>query len=301
MQQFDLLTRPRAIATRADGKSPAHSAPQSTRLGHKPLVLAKIGNLEARLASSKAEVRAAQALRYRIFYEEMAAKPSPLQLVTRRDHDAWDRVCDHLLVIDRDGARDGQIVATYRLMTDAASRRTGMPFYSQSEFDIASLRARMPERRFLELGRSCVLAPWRSKRTIELLWAGIWSYVLSRGADVLIGCASFAGTDPGAIAEPLSFLCRHAGAEDNWRIDARPGLVVTMDSIAAGKTDARQAMHALPPLIKGYLRLGAMFSREAVVDRRFGTIDVLVILPVERISRRYLRYYGSDGERHSPN
>jgi putative hemolysin len=299
MQQFDLPAR--SLAPRSDERLAVPLPRQETGSARAASPLARIGTLEARLARSKAEIRAAQALRYRVFYEEMAAKPTPLQMLIRRDHDAWDKACDHLLAIDDSSARADRIVATYRLMTDAAARRAGMSFYSQSEFDVASLRARKPERTFLELGRSCVLAPWRSKRTIELLWAGIWNYVLSCRADVLIGCASFTGTDPETVAEQLSFLFHHAGADGDWQVAARPELALPMDRLAADAIDMRRALRALPPLIKGYLRLGAMFGRQAAIDRRFGTIDVLVILPVERINRRYLEFYGSAGERHQPS
>ncbi len=270
--------------------------------------LAKLGPLEARLANSRAEIAAAQNLRFQVFFEEMGAKASPVQHLTQTDRDAWDDTCDHLLVIDRSaptrlGVRQGgRLVATCRLMTDDAALATGRTFYSQGEFELDAMFARHRDKHFLELGRSCVLAPWRAKRTIELLWAAIWRYVRAKNIDVLIGCASFAGTDPLAIAEQLAYLHHFSGVGRQWPVRARPnmtsGRIVAMDRIGRGEVDPRRALRDMPPLIKGYLRLGAMFSGEAVIDPAFGTIDVLVVLPVERINSRYVGFYGANAERH---
>jgi len=84
-------------------------------------------------------------------------------------------------------------VGTYRLLRQEVAERHG-GFYSAGEFEIADLLKRHPGKRFLELGRSCVLPAYRSKRAIELLWRGIWTYVREHRIDVMIGCASFVGT-----------------------------------------------------------------------------------------------------------
>ena len=103
------------------------------------------------------------------------------------------------------------VVGTYRLQRqEIAAAHHG--FYTAGEFDIGGLVARHPNLKFLELGRSCVLPPYRNKRTVELLWHGIWSYVRRHDLDVMIGCASLDGTDPQALALPLSFLHHFAGA-----------------------------------------------------------------------------------------
>ncbi|MEC9343341.1 MAG: GNAT family N-acyltransferase [Pseudomonadota bacterium] len=279
-------------------------------------VLGRLGGLETRLARSKAEIRAAQALRYQVFYQEGSAQAGARARLTRRDSDRWDRVCDHLLVIDRDGGHGdrqhasgrqalddpGRIVGTYRFLTGAHARRAGSGFYSQSEFDIASIVDRHAPLHFMELGRSCVLPTWRNKRTVELLWQGCWAYVLNNHVDVMIGCASFEGTDPGRLAEPLSFLFHHAAPPPEWQVRARQGKATCMNLVPAEAINAKKALHALPPLIKGYLRLGAWFASEAVVDRQFATTDVLVILPVSRLNPRYVSYYGADaGRRAAPS
>jgi putative hemolysin len=260
--------------------------------------LGRIGALETRLARSKTEIRTAQALRYEVFYCEGSANPKASVRLRRRDTDRWDRACDHLLVIDRDGEHeDGRIVGTYRFLTGEHAGRAGIDFYTQGEFDIAPLMTRQPDLHFMELGRSCVLPQWRTKRTVELLWQGCWAYVLNNKVDVMIGCASFEGTDPGKLAEPLSFLYHHAAPEANWQVRARAGRGVSMNLLGAEDINPKRALHALPPLIKGYLRLGAWFAGEAVIDRQFATTDVLVVLPVSRLNPRYVSYYGADAGR----
>jgi putative hemolysin len=257
--------------------------------------LGRLGNLEVRLAGNAFEVRRAQALRYRVFYEEMSAIPDFRARQTRRDVDRFDRYCDHLLVVDHAGGRE-EIVGTYRLLRhEVAARRGG--FYSAGEFDVAPLLQRKPDLRFLELGRSCVLPAYRTKRALELLWHGVWAYVRQHRSDVMLGCASLAGTDPEEIALPLAFLHHHARASGAWSVKAREERRVAMDLMPACDVDRRAALRALPPLVKGYLRLGAMVGDGAVVDRQFGTTDVLMVLPVAAISARYVAHYGADATR----
>jgi L-ornithine Nalpha-acyltransferase len=269
-----------------------------------PVVLGRLGSLELRLATTRKDIRRAQKLRYKVFYEEMGAAPSATQQLTRRDKDAFDRVCDHLLVYDLDG-RDGplggrkpKVVGTYRLLRQEVAERN-FGFYSAQEFDIAPLMARHPGFRFLELGRSCVLKPYRTKKTVELLWQGIWAYVLHHRMDVMFGCASLEGVDPIAIREELAFLQEQAAATGEWSAAARPERAVPMDLMPPAKLDRRRALAALPPLVKGYLRVGCRIGDGAVIDPQFGTTDVLIILPVADIDRRYISYYGADASRYA--
>ena len=161
------------------------------------------------------------------------------------------------------------------------------------------LLAANPGLRFLELGRSCVLKPYRNKRTVELLWHGIWTYVLHHRIDVMLGCASLEGTDPQKLALPLSFLHHFARSPETWRVRAVDERFVPMDRLAKEAIDPKAALHALPPLVKGYLRLGATFGEGAVVDRQFGTTDVLVMLPVSAINPRYIEHFGAGADRHA--
>jgi L-ornithine Nalpha-acyltransferase len=263
--------------------------------------LGRLGNLEVRLARSSEEVKQAQRLRYRVFYEEMSAIANVRALVSGRDRDPFDRFCDHMLVLDHatdDGFGAPQIVATYRLLRqEVAEKKRG--FYSASEFGVDRLVARHRDRNFLELGRSCVLKPYRTKRTVELLWGGIWGYVRRHGSDVMIGCASLEGTDVERLAPLLAFLRQHCPPPENWRVAALPGRGVPLDALNARPVDEMTAMRKLPPLIKGYLRLGAYVCEDAVIDYQFGTTDVFLVLPHERISARYINFYGADASRHA--
>jgi L-ornithine Nalpha-acyltransferase len=273
------------------------------RLGPNP-VMGRLGSLEVRLATTAKEIRQAQRLRFKVFYEEMSALPSGASLFSRRDLDEYDAVCDHLLVVDHDPepkpfrAAKPRVVGTYRLLRqEVADRHFG--FYTAGEYDIAALVDANPQLRFLELGRSCVLRPYRNKRTVELLWHGIWTYVLHHRIDVMIGCASLEGTDPKRLAAPLSFLHHYAGAREPWRARAIDGRYVDMNLLSRETVDPKAALRQLPPLIKGYLRLGASFGDGAVVDHQFGTTDVLVILPVAAISGRYIEHFGPAAHRHA--
>lgn len=279
--------------------APADIAP---RTATRPVTdaLGRIGNLETRLARSPAEIDAAQAVRYRVFAEEMNARLSPDAVRRKRDTDAWDMVCDHLLVLDTAIAGDAeeQIVGTYRLLRQEVAAVSG-GFYSQSEFDVDALVARHPGKRFMELGRSCVLPEYRTRRTVELLWQGCWAYALKHGADVMFGCASFPGAIPEEHALALSFLHHNVRAKDEWSVAALPEFHRTMDLMPVEAIDAKRALAAMPPLVKGYLRLGASIGSGAVVDHAFGTTDVLIVLPIGRISGRYINYYGADAGRFS--
>jgi putative hemolysin len=265
--------------------------------------LGRCGSLEVRLARGPREIWRAQRLRYRVFYQEMSAKPDVVSRMFRRDADRFDAACDHLLVIDhaargRFGGVRPKVVGTYRLMRQSAAKRLG-GFYTQSEFDLDAMMARHPGLRFLELGRSCVLEPYRGKRTIEMLWRGICAYIRHHRIDAMFGCASFDGTDPDALAVPLSFLHHNARSVGDWGAAARADRHVAMDRLPAQTIDAKLALKQMPPLIKAYLRLGARFGSGAVIDRQFGTTDVLVILPVAAIDQRYFDYYGDEGQRYA--
>jgi putative hemolysin len=260
--------------------------------------IARAGALEVRLARSKKEVRKAQRLRFKVFFKEGGAIADAKATLTRRDADRFDRHCDHLIVIDhaarnRFGKIKPRVVGAYRLLrSDIAFAKCG--FYSADEYNISELILRHPGKRFLELGRSCVLAEYRGKRTIDLLWRGLLAYIRLHEIDVLIGCASFDGANPLKHAAALSYLAHHARAENEWRVRARDERHTPMELLSRDAVDQRRALAALPPLIKGYLRVGAKFGDGAVVDRKFNTVDVLVVMPVALMDARYLEHFGDE-------
>jgi len=254
-------------------------------------VLASAGAFEVRLAETESEVEAAQRLRYRVFYEEMSAVPSPEMRADRRDFDRFDAYCDHMLVIDRGVTdEDGQpsVVGTYRLMRDVDAVRAGA-FYTAGEYDIAPLLAQLGGKaKLVELGRSCVLKSYRSKpATMALLWRGIAVYNERFSLDLMFGCASLAGTDPEALALPLSYLHHFHAMPEGLRVRALPDLYVEMNRMPKEAIDAKEALRSLPPMIKGYVRAGASIGQGAVIDRQFTTTDVFIYFPVAKLDARY--------------
>lgn len=248
------------------------------------------GRLEVRLAAGEDEIRASQALRYRVFYEEMAARPSPEMARLKRDFDRFDGICDHLLVFDHDvGTGVDAVVGTYRLFRRAVAEAEG-GFYTASEFDIAGLVAMKGE--ILELGRSCVDRAHRNRPTMQLLWAGIAAYVFHHDIVMMFGCASLPGTDPEVHAEALSYLYHQHLAPPEFRPRALEGLYVPMNRRPFDSLDARRVLASLPPLIKGYLRLGGFVGDGAVIDEQFNTTDVCIMVKTDLVTSRYVRHYG---------
>ncbi|HEY1736959.1 MAG TPA: GNAT family N-acyltransferase, partial [Methylovirgula sp.] len=276
---------------------PAASRSGKRDLAGLPRVLGRFGQFEIRLAATKKDVRKAQRLRYKVFYEEGGAAAQAATALVRRDLCPFDRYCDHLLVYDMDnrnsfGRSKPKLVGTYRLLRRSVAEKHG-GFYSASEFDIAPLLGRHKDMNFLELGRSCVHAKYRTKRVIELLWRGLWIYAKHHHVDALIGCASLPGTNPLALALPLSFLHHQASANDTWQVTPLKGRAVAMGILEANAVDARKGVAALPPLVKAYLRVGAKFGNGAVIDAQFGTVDVFTIMLIAEIEDRYIAHFGS--------
>jgi L-ornithine Nalpha-acyltransferase len=261
-------------------------------------VLGRMGSLEVRLAQTAAELAAAQELRFKIFFDGHGAKHESAAALEERDADRFDAVCDHLLVYDTaiPEPEHRQIVGTYRLLRGEKAR-DAHGFYSAGEYDVDRLTLSKPNLNFLELGRSCVKPEYRSKRTVELLWHGIWAYCRRHRVDVMFGCASFMGTIPAAHALALSFLYHNCRATPEWDVRALPQHHQPMDLMPLEAINPKVALFSMPPLMKGYVRLGAMIGDGAVVDEAFGTTDVFIILPVSNISSRYITYYGAEADR----
>lgn len=247
------------------------------------------GPLQVRLAETAEDIDAAQALRYRIFYETLGARPLPDMRRRRRDVDRFDDDCDHLLVLDHSrGGGPDRVVGTYRLLRRRGATRVG-GFYSAAEYDIAPLVAHPGE--ILELGRSCVDAPYRHRPAMQLLWSGIAAYVIHHGIALMFGCASLPGTDPDELALPLSYLYHYHLAPPALRPRAQNERYVDMRRIAMGAIDPGRALNALPPLIKGYLRLGGFSGDGAVIDEQFNTTDVCILVKTDLVTEKYSRHY----------
>ena len=250
-------------------------------------------DLLIRLAETPAEIAASQELRFRVFCEEMDAKPSREMAVMRREFDSFDEFCDHLLVFnDANGEEAESVVGSYRLMRRSAAARRGQ-FYSADEYDISVLLNHPGE--IMELGRSCVERDHRSGAVMHLLWRGIAEYVFHFDVDVMFGCASLPGTEPEHLKEPLSFLFHHHLAPVELRPRAVAERYLAMDRMAPESIDAQSAMRQLPPLIRGYLRLGGYVGDGAVIDRDFGTTDVCVVVKTDLVTEKYYRHYARSG------
>jgi len=226
------------------------------------------------LAVDDSEIHEAQRLRYQVFAEEMGARLS--STLPGHDTDLYDPLCDHLLVRD---LASGEVVGTYRILPpDAAQRVSG--YYSEQEFDLTRLNFLRP--RMAELGRSCVHPAHRGGSVIARLWMGLADYMTRYGHEYIVGCASIGMADGGHIAASVyrQLTERHL-APIEWR--ATPRYRLPVESLDDGQTAA------LPPLIKGYTRLGAMVCGEPAWDPDFNTADLLMLLPMAQLNRSYAR------------
>jgi len=228
------------------------------------------------LARSEEEVREAQRLRYKVFVEELGAR---IQTRTPdHDIDLYDPFCEHLIVRESHADR---IVGTYRILSPAAARRVGN-YYSENEFylnRLHNLRGRM-----VEVGRSCIHPEHRSGAVITLLWAGLANYMVSNSYDYLIGCASIGMVDGGHNAANLFVqIAPDYMAPAEYRVFPQHGL--PFERLASGQPAL------VPPLIKGYLRVGAWICGEPAWDPDFNTADLLLLLPMSRMNPRYMRHF----------
>jgi putative hemolysin len=228
------------------------------------------------LAVDDSEIREAQRLRHKVFAEEMGARLS--SALPGHDIDLYDPFCDHLLVRELAG---GEVVGTYRILPPDAARRVGS-YYSEQEFDLTRLNFLRP--RMAEIGRSCVHPAHRSGAVIARLWLGLANYMTRYGYEYIVGCASIGMADGGHIAASVhrQIVERHL-APVEWRATPRTRLPV--ESLDDGRTAA------LPPLIKGYTRLGAMVCGEPAWDPDFNTADLLMLLPMAQLNRSYARRF----------
>jgi L-ornithine Nalpha-acyltransferase len=244
-------------------------------------------SLRVRLARSAADIRAAQRLRYSVFHEEMGARLPDPAIGQGLDVDPYDAIADHLLVEWQANGRC-EVVGTYRLLRQSAAE-IGGGFYSSGEFDLTPLLEHSARTggRLLELGRSCVAPQFRNSATIQLLWRGIADYLAEHDISHLFGCASFPGIDVDRHAAALSYLHHFVLAPPHLRARAQTASSIDMNILQIGNYDRSSAIRSLPPLIRGYLRVGAMVGDGAWIDEAFGTIDVFVVMPVETIAARY--------------
>ncbi len=247
------------------------------------------GSFSVSLASARDEIDDLQALRYRVFVQEMGATSSLAATAIQRDVDKFDDVADHLIVVDNESKEMARrTVATCRLLRCSAAAKLG-GFYSAEEYDVESIQS-FPGR-ILELGRSCVDPEYRHRPVMHLLWSGIAAYVFHNEIDLMFGCASFPGINPLELGPQLSLLYHEYLAPPHLRPFALPHRRVEMGIVAAEQLDVEQTLSCLPPLIKGYLRLGGFVGDGAVIDTEFNTTDVAIILKTDSVTEKYYKHY----------
>ncbi len=233
-------------------------------------------SLHVALARDEAEIQEAQRLRYKVFGEELGARLSCR--IPGHDTDHFDPYCDHLIVRDQ---QTGKVVGTYRILPPDAARRIG-GYYSEGEFYLNRLHHLRD--RIVEIGRSCIHPDYRNGAVIALLWSGLAEYMVTRGHDYLIGCASIGMGDGGHNASNIySQLTGEHMAPLEYRVFPRHRL--PFEHLANGQPAT------IPPLIKGYLRAGAWVCGDPAWDPDFNTADLLLLLPMSKINPRYVRHF----------
>ena len=242
-----------------------------------------------RLATSEADLQAAQRLRYEVFVEELGGGGPLVDHAARLERDRFDPYFDHLLLTE-EGA--GQVIGVYRLLRGDRAEAAG-GFYSEGEYDLGVLKR--SGRSLLELGRSCVHRDFRGGVAMMHLWSALADYVRTHRIEILFGVASFHGTDVAALAQPLSLLHHRHLAPPDMRVRALEKSFQTMDLVPEAQIDRKRAMVAIPSLIKGYLRLGGCVGEGAFVDRAFNTTDVCLVMDTQRLGGRQARLYGAAG------
>ncbi|MCT2543097.1 GNAT family N-acetyltransferase [Streptomyces atratus] len=232
------------------------------------------------LATDQDEVRAAQRLRHLVFAGELGARlegPEP-----GLDIDAFDAYCDHLLVREQ---TTGDVVATYRVLPPDRARIAGR-LYAESEFDLGRLGPIRDD--LVEVGRSCVHPAHRDGAVIALIWAGLARYMERTGHNWLAGCCSIPLGDGGTAAAGAweTVRTKYLAPEDHWVTPHR-----LWQPTPAAQAAAPTGLATLPPLLRGYLRLGARVCGAPAHDPDFNVADLYVLLSLRRTDPRYLRHF----------
>ncbi len=230
------------------------------------------------LTTDSDEVRAAQRLRHRVFAGELGATLHSTDPGPEVDADRFDEFCDHLVVRDD---TTGEIVGTYRMLPPDRARAAGA-LYAEGEFELDALAPLRPS--LVETGRSCVHPDHRAGSVVGLVWAGLARYMLLTGNRWLVGCASVPLADGGPVA---------AGVWDRVRADhlapeqyrVRPRVPWDAGGVA------RPVKGLLPPLLRGYIRLGAWVCGPPALDPDFDCADFLVLLGLDHMDARYVRFF----------
>ena len=249
------------------------------------------GNFLIKLVENKSELKSAQSLRYSVFYKERNAKPSLSKKILKLDYDSIDHFAHHLIVIDKTRKKSSnQIVGTYRLLKGDLARQFG-GFYTSSEFDITNIIKKYRDKQILELGRSCIHKDYRNINIMSLIWKVIARYINLYDIKILFGCASFPGIDVFKFSEQLFFLRDNFSLPNDLLVKSLDKNIYSIDKFKIKKLDMFNTFLKLPPLIKGYLRVGGKVSDSYFVDHQFNTIDLCIAVKTENIAYKYKKKY----------
>ncbi|WP_031431611.1 GNAT family N-acetyltransferase [Methylomicrobium agile] len=233
------------------------------------------------IADSEAMIKAAQALRYRVFAREMGARLK--SAAEELDYDEIDAYCDHLIVYDN---QKNKIAGYTRLLNHEQAQSLGR-FYSQDEFDLSPILA-LPGR-FLEIGRTCVDPDYRGGAVLTTLWSALAQYASEGGYRYLLGCASIT---PGPSGYAVDAVFRHID-----RKNIAPAALKTVPAVPVpARLRCRRDESGIPPLLKAYLRFGALVCAEPFWDESFNCMDLLMLLPLEQLEQRYSKHYLRNGQ-----
>ena len=223
------------------------------------------------LSTDQSLIEEAQQLRYEVFTSEPG-----FELTSSTDADRFDQYCDHLLVRED---TTGELVGCYRMLPPPRAIAAG-GLYTATEFDVSELDPLGPS--LVEMGRAVVRADHRNGAVVLLMWAGILAYLDRCGYDYVTGCVSvpMAGDVAGQQARGVRdyVLKRYPS-----RYHVRPYRPVPLDEILP------PARVEVPPLMRGYLRLGARICGEPAHDPDFGVADFLALLDKREADVRYLK------------
>jgi putative hemolysin len=248
------------------------------------------GRYSVHIARTANDLRAAQKLRFEVFFGEFHAKAETEHHAAGLDHDKFDDYCQHLLVVDNHA--DKKVIATTRLLL-SRQKPDHLSYIAQDEFSIPLLDA--AQENCMEVGRSCVHKDYRDGKAIQLLWRGITKLIFNHDIRYLFGCASFHATDIDEIAYELSYL-HHYQLDDTPHI-ARALDYQSLDRMPKADIDPDHALAKLPPLIKAYLSLGGVVGDGAALDPDFKTLDVLITVDVAKVPDHYYRFYKKQADR----
>lgn len=231
--------------------------------------------LVVEFADNEADIRASQALRYRVFAEEMGAEVEGAE--QGLDVDEFDQYCSHIVV----RTAEGKIVGCTRILPQEAAEKIG-GFYSSKEFILDDLVTKPG--RFVEMGRTCIAPEYRSGATIALIWSKLADYRTQEPFDYLIGCASVPWEEGGAVTHKiLDMLYDKHMSPEGWRVTPKIEVPPTEQALTQ--------VAKMTPLIKAYIRIGAVACGKACWDPDFRVADVFMLLEMDKLEARYLKHF----------